>query len=126
MLLKKYFVFYYSTIQKLKDNKTNVNNTVNKPTEHRQEPLSFSVPDIVVVIELFDPEVLAVVELFDPEVLALVELFGPEVFAGVELLDWEVLVVETVSGRGKTLVRLSSEPAVAYIFGVILRMRQAI
>jgi len=115
MLLKKYFVFYYSTIQKLKDNKTKVNNTVNKPTEHRQEPLSFAVPDIVVVIELLDPEVLAGVELFDPAVLA-----------GVELLDWEVIVVETVSGRGKTLVRLSSEPAVAYIFGVILRMRQAI
>ncbi len=77
---------------------------MNKPTEHRQEPLSFAVPDIVVVIELLDPEVLA----------------------GVELFDWEGLVVETVSGRGKTLVRLSSEPAVAYIFGLILRMRQAI
>jgi hypothetical protein len=61
-----------------------------------------------------------------PDIVVVIELLDPEVLAGVELFDWEGLVVETVSGRGKTLVRLSSEPAVAYIFGLILRMRQAI
>ena len=73
MIFNNTFFFHKSIIQKLKDNKMNVNNTVDKLEKHRVQSLFF------VVVELLDVTV-SVAELVDVRIFV------------VELLDVTVSV----------------------------------